>query len=503
MRVDGNSELIPGDISSNDGMILNADTRYEFEHICFMRGGNHASAAIGKYRISISNDFDGDAFTGAGVIVSFINASGETIGSVTTATSIDETDIPDGTTQIKVDGADDDSTFYCGNARLCKYNDTDENFPEVDLIDDIMRDDDLHPGYSITDVDPASYGYEIMIEFSNKKNVGWTYDVNDPRQDMVVEHCTIQLLDSEGEPMSGDDHNLIIGQEYCFLLVPEYGYQIVGLEVNGYTLAPQDTTGVFKFTMGNSNFHFRGIVAPADDIIETDESGLVSAANISGGENAVDSGNIRMTISDTDTDWNALSAIESEGVVVVGTVDINLDQVTSKGDGNFWSDNITEFEKPVNVSLNLSGVEVAEDEEIVVVREHNGVETVLDTYYDAETGIASVDSNQFSSYTIVRVKKGNEPKPDNNGSGNNGSSSGSASTSNATTVQITPAAQTPIEIQVVEAPIDTPVEAPENDVTTDNASPETGESRIPITIYLSGMIIMAATALMLIRKKER
>lgn len=279
-----------------------------------------------------------------------------------------------------------------------------------------------------------AYSYRFAIELSNTKNVGWSYKESDRGTDRFVEHCRLYLLDdsgnrrdlideSDGNRATTDyaSYNLTIGQTYRFELVPDYGYQIAGLSINGYTVAPTDDTGVFSFTMTNSNFHFRGVVSSADDIVNAPAA--YNGARITGGSNAASSGNVRMTITNTATD-NSAAAVAGEGATAVATVDIDLDKVVSKGNGQYWSDSITSISNNVMVSLPVSASGLQAGETYSVVRNHNGTKTELAATYNSTTGMLTFGSNRFSDYTIV--KKAGTPQT---GSETSGSSSSGASTS--------------------------------------------------------------------------
>ena len=73
----------------------------------------------------------------------------------------------------------------------------------------------------------------------------------------------------------------------------------------------------------------------------------------------------------------------------------------SKGNGSNWEKNITEFEKPVTLNLALDNYDANYD--YTVVRNHNGKLTELST--TVEQGTISFETNQFSTYIIVKKSK--------------------------------------------------------------------------------------------------
>ena len=251
------------------------------------------------------------------------------------------------------------------------------------------------------EIDPATDSVEVRVIFSNTRSVSWSYDASAPI-DQYVENCRLYLLNGS-DPNSrraGTDFQLTIGQDYYFLLVPDYGYQVASLRVNGWIeIIPQNAnTGVFKFTMVDSNFHFRGVVAPASD--QTDTSGSATVSNVSIGANAAaDGGNLKVTITDEATTSDVSTVTEG---TAISTVDIDIDNIVSKGNGSYWESAVTDFANPINVTLGLDP-SVASPGTYVVVREHNGVMEEIAATYDQATNSITFPSNKFSKYTIVKV----------------------------------------------------------------------------------------------------
>jgi len=265
-----------------------------------------------------------------------------------------------------------------------------------------------------------AYSYKIALTFSNKKNVMWDYRESARGSDTFVEHCRLYLLDANGNEVAYHDdvadvdttdyvaYMLTIGEHYKFKLVPDYGYQIAGLTINDYTVAPTDDTGVFEFTMTNNNFHFAGVVTPAVDIVEAPQA--YSGATLANGSRAADSGNVKMTIAEKTLD-NSAAAVAGEGASAVATLDIDLNKVVSKGDGTYWSDGITEFTNNVTVSVPVPANGLSDGETYTVVRDHNNVKTKLDATYNSTTGMLTFESNKFSDYTVVKTAGTPETTP--------------------------------------------------------------------------------------------
>ncbi len=320
--------------------------------------------------------------------------------------------------------------------------------------------------------------------------VTWAYDSDSFGADAYLEHGKAQITAIEGvsdfstlfggNPGDAKGGNIAVpaGKKVTIKLVPDYGYQVAGLQLNGgVTLQPDDAqTSTFTFVMGNSPVHMKGLFTKVSDTVNSN-SKQIEAASIINGANAAASGNLRLTVSDAESyDTTAAQALVS-GAQSAQAVDLKLDQIVSKGNGSNWENNITEFEKPVTLNLALDNYDANYD--YTVVRNHNGKLTELST--TVEQGTISFETNQFSTYIIVKKSKAaGEDKP--------------STTPSTTTPSTTPAA--PDTDVTKPAAKDT---APAK--TNDTASPKTGDA-MPV----AGMMLVMAgslTGYVVIRRKRR
>lgn len=140
-------------------------------------------------------------------------------------------------------------------------------------------------------------------------------------------------------------------------------------------MAPQAEVSTFTFTMPDTNVHFKGIFTQTQDEINTTGT-KVSSASVENGANAAPSGNLRLTVEDSDANTtNALAQVEN--AVSAEAVNLTLDQIVSKGDGTNWENPVTQFDQPVKMKLQVADYDTAAGYE--VVREHNGNLTKLTT----------------------------------------------------------------------------------------------------------------------------
>ena len=342
----------------------------------------------GQYSLNISqDDYNGVA------VVRFYDANRNVISTINATGDVAATNFPDGTQYIAVDfSADDNVTeqhrLHVKNCRLILFSNGSFS-EELDGNDDIQYEDDTHDGVFMRWIDPATMGVEIAVEFSNKKNV----------QLFGADNCQLYFSDAQGNIEEGvTDRNLVMGQTYYFKLIPDYGYQVRSLQINEYyTIAPMDAaTGLFEFEMNAHNLHFAGIVSPSEDIVAS-SADSVAYVSVGNGEVAAENGgNLKIQVSSSETE-DVSSVVSGD---VLSTVDIGIENIVSKGDGNYWTSNVTDIREPLQMTLFLNG---AENGTYSVVRNHNGVLTEIPAVFDPSTGGLTFDSNQFSTYTIVRT----------------------------------------------------------------------------------------------------
>lgn len=287
----------------------------------------------------------------------------------------------------------------------------------------------------------------IQIDHS-VRTITWAYDRQTYGEDAYLEHGKAQVVAVEGVydlysiPFAnnpGDEKGGHIaveaGKQVTVRLTPDYGYQLKGVSLNGgVTLAPQDEVSTFTFTMPDTNVHFKGIFTQTQDEIKTSGT-KVSSASVENGANAAPSGNLRLTVEDSDANTtNALAQVEN--AVSAEAVNLTLDQIVSKGDGTNWENPVTQFDHPVKMKLQVADYDTAAG--YAVVREHGGNLTNLPTSV-SEDGTLTFETNQFSTYFIVKTAKkadnGNAKTEKSSNTSSTTASSAAESTDNAITAQ--------------------------------------------------------------------
>ena len=279
--------------------------------------------------------------------------------------------------------------------------------------------------------------------------VTWAYD-DTYGEDGRIEHGTAEIIKINGQDVSqmtfsnfannpGDKSggHLAVKRDdvVTIKLIPDYGYQLSGASINGVELEALDNqVSTFTFTMPDTNVHFKGIFTQTSDEINTSAT-KVSSASFENGANAAPSGNLRLTVADSNEDTtNALAQVAN--AVSAEAVNLTLDQIVSKGNGTNWETPVTQFGQPVKMNLKVADYDTAAGYE--VVREHDGNLTKLTTSV-SEDGTLTFETNQFSTYFIVKTAKkadnGNAKTEKSSNTSSTTASSAAGSTDNAITAQ--------------------------------------------------------------------
>lgn len=255
--------------------------------------------------------------------------------------------------------------------------------------------------------------YSIQVD-KERFTITWGYDSKIHGEDAYLEHGTARIIQiNDAAPNTNDSYgnnagdnnggNLVVqpGATVTVELKPDYGYQLKGVSLNGISLAAAKDVSTFTFTMPNTQIHFKGIFEKAEDTVDTSAAKEVTSASISNGANAAGSGNLQLTVADS-TGYDMMAAQQKvAGAVSAQAVELDLNQIVAKGDGTNWETKITEFTNPITLSLGINNYDANYD--YVVVRDHNGTTTALPT--KVIDGKVTFETNQFSTYVIVKKEK--------------------------------------------------------------------------------------------------
>ena len=267
-----------------------------------------------------------------------------------------------------------------------------------------------------------SYTISFAEGVSDNVSIVWSYDRASAiskygNDDAYVEHGKVELVairrdrsiffddkhpnESIKNAIRSDGGDIFLkrGDDVTLRLIPDYGYQLKSASLNGEKLEAQEEVSTFEIRNIQGNLHFAGAFVKAEDKTFV-ASDLVSKASIANGANAVNTGNLSLEVNDNASYNKDLTPVIGDSEVV-SALELNLNNIVSKGDDKYWKSNITEFTNPIKLSLTLDQ-ELAAGEKITVVRDHNGTLTELPATY--VNGVLSFESNQFSTYTVVKTK---------------------------------------------------------------------------------------------------
>lgn len=410
-------------LKSNEGLKLQADGKYQFEHIGFSSaaggsGGEENPPQPPKPPVSQGIEFvlEGNARDKFGEMIAAGNDANNIYVKVNEDTSYQKINdlIKSKMVTVSQDGR---YQFADSVKKVSLYVKYDANYM-VQFMPNVA-------GIGFSENAPlvldGSGSQHIQID-KKVNTITWAYDDVRYDKDAYLEHGTAEIIAVNGTPVAKlpmDPTNFATnagnkdgghfaadpGDKITIKLTPDYGYQLSGVQLNGgATLEAQKDVSTFTFTMPNTSVHFKGIFTKSEDAVVTTGNTVKNAA-IANGANAANSGNLELKVSDN-TEYNtaAATALVSDAVAAEA-VDLSLNQVVSKGNGTNWETGITEFEKPITLSLALKDYDANYD--YTVVRNHNGKLTALDT--TAINGTVSFATNQFSTYVIVKKEKSKTP----------------------------------------------------------------------------------------------
>ena len=310
--------------------------------------------------------------------------------------------------------------------------------------------------YTVAEAD--SYDIVVKEAGSSVYTVAWTYD-SSLGEDAKVANGTVRILsattaDNQNGIGAVNDQNsreglveIKPGSTVTVEIKPNYGYQFVAGALNGQTITAGDTVSQFTFTMPETNLHLSALFTQKADKVSVNSS-QITGGNIANGQNAIDSGNLQLAISDASesTVADAAEMKEKAGDAEIQLyLTLGLSQVVNKGNENTaWENPLTDLKGSVSVTLSLPEKLKNESGTFYVIREHKNSDGTV-TYdriqasHNKADGTITFTTNKFSTYALAYdadtpdngTAGGDTSNNENSGSnaGNTGGSSGTSSTS--------------------------------------------------------------------------
>ena len=263
----------------------------------------------------------------------------------------------------------------------------------------------------------AEYVATYTEEKIEQKTITWSDDAEEA--DQRVEHGKVIIE----KAVIGDENALISDDQFgqqgnkgyvgiksgatvTIKLIPDYGYQVGSLLLNGQTLTPQDEEATYTFTMPDNNLHLRTIFVKSSDEINATAQG-VTGGKIEGGAEVISSGNLRLTIADTsmtaEQKEQMKNSTAAKNTDIFSYLEVDLEKFINKGNsGQEWTEELEELTSKIKIILNV-GTDLDANKTYVVVRGHNGVYEQIPATYDKTAGMLTFESDKFSDYALATV----------------------------------------------------------------------------------------------------
>lgn len=255
--------------------------------------------------------------------------------------------------------------------------------------------------------EPASvYRIEVTTESDGRYSIQWAYD-DAFGQDALVEHGRVEVISIGGNTVNETQGPVYVeaGKRVKIRLIPNYGYQISGVSLNGgASLSAESERSIFTFTMPAAHIHLKGIFSAASDTVVNQAGDVVSSGTLGNGKAVADNGTAEMILSNAVPDVGSLpgnasllDGEEQDQTKKIQSVDITTKQKLSKGDGTYWETPKSDLTGEAEISLKMKQSAAG----YAVIREHNGEYKDIPSNYDPSTEILQFGSDQFSTYILV------------------------------------------------------------------------------------------------------
>lgn len=196
------------------------------------------------------------------------------------------------------------------------------------------------------------------------------------------------------------------GNVIVFEFVPQYGYQLTSVNMNGMPLTPQENPNQYTLDTADAtgNGHFSATFTKVSDVVKTNSTAVTSGVlDLSNG--AIDAGTGRLSVDDFAPSANQVTNFEqtASGYEIASYFDLNMQQVFYKGvnnDTDVWTNDLSQLAADANISLVLA--EGINGNDVAIVHEkHDGTCELISGTYDPSTNTVSFASAGFSNYAIA------------------------------------------------------------------------------------------------------
>lgn len=261
----------------------------------------------------------------------------------------------------------------------------------------------------------SGYG-QYDIQFSKHQvNVTWAYD-DTFGADGKVTNGKVSIVSAKaangGDGIISDSQDarggrvvITPGSLVTVKISPDYGYQFEEGSLNGSVITAGSQVSTFTFIMPNTNLHLAALFTKTSDVVKVSGDDIESAS-VAGGSGVIDSGNLKLSVKSAEPDSEVAEGMnkiaEGSDSEIKAFLEIDLDQVVYKGSKTAaWETPLTELDKPVTVTMEVSDELKNSDGIPTVIREHDGEYSKVASEYDADAGEIEFKADKFSEYAIA------------------------------------------------------------------------------------------------------
>ncbi|MBR3157335.1 hypothetical protein IKF20_02850 [Candidatus Saccharibacteria bacterium] len=196
------------------------------------------------------------------------------------------------------------------------------------------------------------------------------------------------------------------GNVIVFEFVPEYGYQLTSVNMNGLPLDPQTDVNQYVLDTADAtgNGHFSATFTKTSDVVKT-YSNVVKSGVLDLSSGAINAGTGLLSVNDFEpsADQTTKFAETASGYQIANYLDLSMQQIFYKGSDdstNVWSNDLSQLAANADISLELA--EGINGNDIAIVHEkHDGTYELIAGTYDATTNTVSFATDGFSNYAIA------------------------------------------------------------------------------------------------------
>lgn len=298
--------------------------------------------------------------------------------------------------------------YFDGEQDVCEYRLDDEGnrIPGRDYIG--------HSSLSLVAVEYTVGNTTYACNADTLICAWWPVDDEENVESCSLEdpECAVPYIEFNSGNGEYDDGSLVIpaGASVTMRIIPDYGYQVMNVNMVGGVETNDDGVGEFTFTVPGGAAYFVADVVEMEDTVVADAEAVTDGAiDLGDGQTTIDHGTAQLEVNDVDLSDEDIAGFEdAAGDYNISTyLDISLYNITCKGgetcDRNAtdaWVDQIHDLNEAATITLQLAD-DVDGNEIVIVHQKHDGTYEVIPTIYDPVAHTLTFTTSSFSNYAIA------------------------------------------------------------------------------------------------------